>query len=142
MTAIMSGALPWTLVCLLSGVLVHRRVMMNQRTFAKDAVYVPLAKLLDSATYALSLLCVCDIHALRPGLLDQSGLTTYSYPITQGLLTGYHRHACMFAACLLLIIFVISIKLEAMAFQFKALMLSLSLGTLISLMSCSMAALI
>ena len=110
------GMLAWTIFCLILGALYHRRMIMEHRTFAKDAIFVPLARLLDSSLYAMALFMMCTFDALRPGLLVESGVTAETYPIIQGMFTGCHMHVGIIAFSLIFIVIVTSIKLESIAF--------------------------
>lgn len=86
MSACLSGVLAWSLLCLALGYKLHRDFMANYRTFSKHSVYVPLAKLLDTAVYLLTVFAVVTKTVLRPGLLAKSGITYETQPIVYGIL--------------------------------------------------------
>lgn len=138
---ILAGSLFYTFFCVLLGALLHRRMMSEYRTYAVGAVYIPLAKILDSGIYILTLLASCPYIVLRPGLIYASN---QDMPILENLLTAWHEEMVVAVACLVFIIFVTSLNPtdNGLFFQFKAVMLSISLALSISAASGSIAALI
>ncbi len=84
--ALFGGTLIWTILCLSIGVALHRDFMTNYRTFAKDAVYVPLAKILNDTIYILSVYTVITSTILSPTFLTESGITSENQPLLHLLL--------------------------------------------------------
>ena len=116
-------------------------MMSEHRTYAVGAVYIPLAKILDSGIYLVTLLATCPYIVLRPGLIYASN---QDMPILENLLTAWHEEMVVAVACLVFIIFVTSLNPtdNGLFFQFKAVMLSICLAVSISAASGSLAALI